>query len=81
MFVRLKLEETSDGLLATISQRDADNKLSGTPLVVLVDDREEAKRKAKALARSLGLKTFGFVDKTSTGRAAAEMRDSPPDER
>ena len=70
MFVRLKLEDTSDGLLATISQRDDNRKISGTPSAFLVGDKEEAKRKAKALARSLGLKTYGIVDKTS-GDAAA----------
>ena len=64
MFVRLKLEDTLDGLLATISQLDDSKKISGTPLVAIVGDKEEAKQKAKSLARSLGCKTYGIVDKT-----------------
>jgi hypothetical protein len=70
LFVRLKLEDTLDGLLATISQLDDTRKISGTPLVAIVGDKEEAKQKAKALARSLGCKTYGIVDKTDSGRAA-----------
>ena len=70
VFVRLKLEDTLDGLLATISQLDDDRQISGTPLVAIVGDKEEAKRKAKALARSLGCKTYGIVDKTNSDRAA-----------
>lgn len=64
MFVRLKLEDTVGGLQATISQRDDNKKISGAPLVAIVGDKEEAKQKAKALARSLGCKTYGIVDKT-----------------
>ena len=64
MFVRLKLEDTLDGLLATISQLDDTRKISGTPLVAIVSGKEEAKQKAKALARSLGCKTYGIIDKT-----------------
>ncbi|HLY45731.1 MAG TPA: hypothetical protein VKQ73_09145 [Stellaceae bacterium] len=71
MFVRLKLEDTLDGLLATISQLDdAKKKISGTPLVAIVGDKEEAKQKAKALARSLGCKTYGIVDKTTQDHRA-----------
>jgi hypothetical protein len=70
VFVRLKLEDTLDGLQATISQLDVNKKISGTPLVAIVSDKEEAKQKAKALARSLGCKTYGIVDKTNSGRTA-----------
>ena len=64
MFVRLKLEDTLDGLQATICQLDDNKKINGTPVISLVGDKEEAKRQAKALARSLGCKTYGVVDKT-----------------
>jgi hypothetical protein len=64
--LRLKIEDTRQGLVATISQRDQDGKIIGHATRFLVDTKEEAKEKAKAAARGLGLKTYGFVDKTST---------------
>ena len=64
MFVRLKLEETRKGLVATISQRGDDGKITGRPSIFLVRGKEEAKQRAKAVARALGLKTYGVVDKT-----------------
>lgn len=64
MSVRLKLEDSREGLVATLSQRDDTGKVIGRPSVSLVDSKEEAKQKAKALARSLGLKVYGIVDKT-----------------
>jgi hypothetical protein len=64
MFVRLKIEDTREGLVATISQRDDDGKITGRPSIFLVGDKEEAKQKAKAVARALGLKTYGVVDRT-----------------
>jgi hypothetical protein len=67
VLVRLKIEDSSEGLVATISQRDDAGKVIGTPLVLLVGSKEEAKQRAKTLARSLGLKVYGIVDKTSTG--------------
>jgi hypothetical protein len=70
VFVRLKLEDTIDGLLATISQLDEGKKITGAPLVAIVGDKEEAKQKAKALARSLGCKTYGIIDKTHANRPA-----------
>lgn len=66
MSVRLKLEDSRDGLVATISQRDDAGKITGRPSTFLVDTKEEAKARAKALARTLGLKTYGIVDKTAT---------------
>jgi hypothetical protein len=66
MFVRLKLEDTREGLVATISQRGDDGKITGRPSIFLVAGKEEAKQKAKAMARALGLKTYGVVDKTSS---------------
>ena len=64
MFVRLKIEGTREGLVATISQRDDDGKITGRPSIFLVEDKEEAKQRAKAVARALGLKTYGVVDRT-----------------
>jgi hypothetical protein len=66
MFVRLKLEDTREGLVATISQRGDDGKITGRPSIFLVGGKEEAKQRAKAVARALGLKTYGVVDKTSS---------------
>ena len=66
MSVRLKIEDSREGLVATLSQRDGAGKITGRPAIFLVGDKEEAKNKAKALARTLGLKTYGIVDKTST---------------
>jgi hypothetical protein len=61
--VRLKIEDSSEGLVATISQRDDAGKTVGRPSVVRVGTKEEAKQQAKTLARSLGLKVYGIVDK------------------
>ena len=66
MSVRLKLEDTREGLVATISQRGDDGKITGHPAIFLVSGKDEAKRKANAVARALGLKTYGIVDKTSS---------------
>jgi hypothetical protein len=52
--VRLKIEDNSEGLVATISQRDDTGKVIGTPSVLLVGNKEEAKQQAKTLARSRG---------------------------
>ena len=67
MSVRLKIENSSERLVATISQRDDTGKVIGTPSVFFVASKEEAKQQAKSLARSLGLKVYGIVDKTATG--------------
>ena len=71
MFVRLKIEDTREGLVATISQRDDDGKVTGRPSIFLVGGKEEAKERAKAVARALGLKTYRVLDRTSS-------RMSPP---
>ena len=65
MSVRLKLENSREGFVATISQRNDAGKITGRPSIFLVSTKEEAKQTAKALARTLGLKTYGIVDKTS----------------
>ena len=67
MSVRLKIEDSREGLVATISQRDDTGKVIGHPSVSLVETKEEAKQQAKTLARSLGLKFYGIVDKTGAG--------------
>jgi hypothetical protein len=55
--------------MATISQRDGVGKVFGKPSVFLVESKEEAKQQAKRLTRSLGLRVYGFVDKTGAGDA------------
>ena len=65
MSVHLKIEDSCEGLVATIWQRDGIGKVFGKPSVFLVESQEEAKQQAKTLARSLGLKGYGFVDKTN----------------
>jgi hypothetical protein len=66
VFVRLKLEDTRQGLVATISQRDDDGKTTERPSIFLVGDKEEAKQRARAVARALGLKTYRVLDRTSS---------------
>jgi hypothetical protein len=66
MSVRLKIEDSREGLVATISQRDDDGKLTGRPSIFLVRGKEEAKHRVQAVARALGLKSYGVVDKTSS---------------
>jgi hypothetical protein len=69
MSVHLKIEDSSEGLMATISQRDGVGKLIGKPSVFLVGSKEEAKQQAKTLTRSLGLGVYGFVDNTHANNA------------
>lgn len=64
--IRLKLEDSHEGLVATISQRNDAGKVTGRPSIFHGGTKEEAKERAKALARTLGLKTYGIVDKTGT---------------
>jgi len=94
MSVHLKIEENREGLLATLSQRDIDGKPIGQPSVGIVASAAEAKQLAKTLARSLGLKVYGFIDKTkaaapekppkaiaagdSNGRSNAAKEEPPP---
>ena len=66
MSVHLKIEDSQEGLVATISQRDGVGKVIGKPTVFFVESKEEAKRQATMLTRSLGLRIYGFVDETST---------------
>ena len=66
MSVRLKIENSREGLVATISQRDDAGNVIGQPSIFLAVSKEEAKQQAKALARSLGLKVYDTVDQTGT---------------
>ena len=47
MSVRLKIEDSRDGLVATISQRDDTGRVIGPPSVFLVGSKEEAQDQAK----------------------------------
>jgi hypothetical protein len=76
MFVRLKLEESRDGLVATISKRDADGKIAGPPMIFLVQTKEEAKKKASAVAKGLGLTSYRIMSKSQT---AQRQKPAAPD--
>jgi hypothetical protein len=68
MIVRLTIQQDGAGFRATISKRkDQENTPVGVPETFLVDDKEEAKKRAKDMARDLGLKTYPVVDKTLKG--------------
>jgi ribosomal protein L7/L12 len=68
MIVRLTIQEDGAGFRATISKReDQENTPVGVPEIFLVDDKEEAIKRVKDVARGLGLKTYRVVDKTRNG--------------
>jgi hypothetical protein len=75
--VRLKIEDGREGIVATMSQRDDMGKLIGRPLVFAVSSKEEAKQQAKTLARSLGLKVYGIIDKTDGDGSRSSPEDDP----
>jgi hypothetical protein len=65
MIVRLTIQHDGAGFRATIAKReDQGAGIIGTPESFLVDDKEEAKKRAREMARGLGLKTYRVVDKT-----------------
>jgi len=68
LFVRLRIEDSREGLVATISQRDDDGKITGSPSMFLVSNKEEAKQRAKAVARGLGLTTYRVMDRTQADK-------------
>jgi hypothetical protein len=51
--------------VATLSERNDDGKIVGKPSIFQVGTKEEAKQRAKTLARTRGLKTYGIVNKTA----------------
>lgn len=64
MFVRLTIQEAGDGFSATLSQRDDESKATmRDPETFVVKTKDEAKRRARAMARELGLATFRVIDK------------------
>lgn len=77
MSVRLKIEDGREGFVATISQRDDMGKVVGRPSVFPVSTKEEAKQQAKTLARSLGLKVYGIIDKTDAGGSPSSPQGDP----
>jgi hypothetical protein len=44
MFVRLKIEDTREGLVATISQRDDDGKVTGRRSIFWLEARKRQKK-------------------------------------
>ena len=64
MFVRLTIQEAAEGFRATLSRRDDDSKAAiGDPETFVVKTKNDAKRRARELARELGLPTYGVIDK------------------
>jgi hypothetical protein len=65
MIIRLTIERDGAGFRARISKRDEEgNGVIGRPEIFLADSKEEAKKRAKDMARAFGLKTYRVVDKT-----------------
>ena len=65
MIIRLTSQQAGTGFRATISKRGEEGEEAvGKPETFLVDTKEEARQRAKDLARGLGLKTYRVVDKT-----------------
>jgi hypothetical protein len=68
MIVRLTIQQDGTGFRATISKRNDEGKDAiGQPEIFVVDDKEEAKKRARDMARGLGLKTYRVVDRTLKG--------------
>ena len=84
MSVHLRIEETQEGITATLSQRDDDGKVIGHPSVGFVASAAEARQLAKTLAQSLGLKVYHVIVKTRSASrlekpsetAKADQRDA-----
>lgn len=68
MIVRLTIQQDGTGFRAMISKRNDEGKDTiGQPEIFFVDDKEEAKKRARDMARGLGLKTYRVVDRTLKG--------------
>ena len=64
MFVRLTIQEAGEEFRATLSQRDDESKVPvSEPETFVVKTKDESKRRARAMARELGLATFRVIDK------------------
>ena len=66
MIVRLTIQQDGAGFRATISKRNDEGTI-GQPEIFIVSDKEEAKKRARDMARGLGLKTYRVVDRTLKG--------------
>ena len=65
MIIRLTIQKEGAGFRATIAKReDQGDDIIGTPEIFVVKDKEQAKKRARELARGLGLKTYRVVDRT-----------------
>jgi hypothetical protein len=65
MIVRLTIQQDGAGFRAMISKRDDQGSGTiGAPEIFLVDNKDDAKKRAKEMARGLGLKTYRVVDRT-----------------
>jgi hypothetical protein len=65
MIVRLTIQQDGAGFRAMISKRDDQGSGTiGAPEIFLVDNKDEAKKRAKEMARGLGLKTYRVVART-----------------
>jgi hypothetical protein len=65
MIIRLTIQQAGAGFRATISKRkDQSEGDVEQPEIFLVDDKDDAKKRAKDVARGLGLKTYRVIDRT-----------------
>jgi len=65
MIIRLTIQNTDGAIRAEISKRDdLGHRIKGGSEVFVVPTKEEAKKRARSVARSLGLKTYRVVDRT-----------------
>ncbi len=66
MIVRLKIEDTDEGLRATLwTQNDPSEAESRSSQEFLVESKAAARTKARDLARQHGLKTFRVLDRAA----------------
>jgi hypothetical protein len=78
MSVHLRIEETHEGVMATLSQRDDQGKVLGHPSARLVASAAEARQLAKTLAQSLGLKVYHVIVKTQSASRAEKSSETTP---
>jgi hypothetical protein len=78
MSVHLRIEETHEGVTATLSQRDDQGKVIGRPSVGPVASAAEARQLAKTLAQSLGLKVYHVIVKTKSFSRQEKTSETTP---